>query len=989
MHAIQAVGGVSELRSHPEVTANAQAVSSAEPSGAAPPEIAADGNISQDILDALPLDIRAEVLMQRQHTQPTGPTEMDNASFFATLTPELRQEMLLTASEVVLQQLPAEMVAEAHVLRGRTMNNRRNNEAQRWVQRAGQYRVDRGMRVITTDHRMRHAWNTRQPRYALGDRLLSRPNARTPIPNLDKETIKAVLKKGSQPLVNVQEIMQICKLLYLQGRQPRDAFYSTSIAKTPLAGFFFNVSFSPNCLRPLLKKLLHIATENPKSVSWDDGENPPVTSFALANGRALEVLVDLLTRLPCRSYFTHSVNTLANILSNRLCESAPHTLQALKCMKVLLCEDEDRPTSAGATPRSLAGFTTPRNTTQAGVQVGGAVSSSATVTASDDHESALALRKRLEQPAVKALVHYLCNAPTHDHEKSVQLCTETVSAIYQKSEEETHANAANIRAWVEQGLLTNARHFISRVSSSIHTDGLPYAALFLRLLHSLRHVYKENDRIGLGPRLQTFLDEAGADNLWKTLDLSLCDKTAGSDWSRHMPLIEAFFIVHNYEDGARKEEEYDDLEDVVRSPRRDRLRGFCARHAKSINHIVKQTPILLTTSLQAVVKFAPNVLDFSNKRNLFRQRLRAYRGDAKYETIRLHVRRSDIFIDSYHQLRHRSAEEMRGKLAVQFVGEDGMDAGGLTREWFETLAKEMFNPNYALFAPAGGRPSTFHPNSLSYVNPDHLSFFGFVGRVVGKAVHDNHTLKAYFTMSLYKNLLRRKVHPQDLEALDPDYFKSMKYILQPNGTKGLDLTFTADLDTFGHYELIDLKENGASTPVTEDNKDEYVQLMCEHKMIHSVKQQLDTFMKGFHELVPSELISIFDDKELELLICGLPVIDLNDLRRNTEYHNYTEQSTTIKWFWKFLGEFTEEQKAWLLQFVTGTSQVPLEGFKSLVGMRGPQKFSIHRAGGCTDRLPTAHTCFNQLDLPEYTTEEIFRQKLLQAIEEAHEGFGFI
>eukprot|EP00392_Amoebophrya_sp_AT5.2_P009190 g9218.t1 len=163
--------------------------------------------------------------------------------------------------------------------------------------------------------------------------------------------------------------------------------------------------------------------------------------------------------------------------------------------------------------------------------------------------------------------------------------------------------------------------------------------------------------------------------------------------------------------------------------------------------------------------------------------------------------------------------------------------------------------------------------------------------------------------------------------------------------------------------------------------------MCEFKLFGSVKEQIAAFLAGFHELLPAE-IAIFDDKELELLIAGLPKIDLRDLRANTEYQNYSESSQQIKWFWEILEEFTEEQRAWFLQFVTGTSQVPLEGFKALVGMRGPQKFSIHRAHS-TERLPTAHTCFNQLDLPEYPSAAVLKTKLLQAVEMAHEGFGFI
>lgn len=68
--------------------------------------------------------------------------------------------------------------------------------------------------------------------------------------------------------------------------------------------------------------------------------------------------------------------------------------------------------------------------------------------------------------------------------------------------------------------------------------------------------------------------------------------------------------------------------------------------------------------------------------------------------------------------------------------------------------------------------------------------------------------------------------------------------------------------------------------------------------------------------------------------------------------------------------------------------MPLEGFKALQGIGGPQKFQIHKAFGRPDRLPSAHTCFNQLDLPEYETKEQLRERLHVALYEGREGFGF-
>ena len=142
-------------------------------------------------------------------------------------------------------------------------------------------------------------------------------------------------------------------------------------------------------------------------------------------------------------------------------------------------------------------------------------------------------------------------------------------------------------------------------------------------------------------------------------------------------------------------------------------------------------------------------------------------------------------------------------------------------------------------------------------------------------------------------------------------------------------------------------------------------------------------------MIPRHLIAMFNDHELELLISGLPEIDIDDLRANTEYTGYTPSSPVIQWFWEVLRAFGKQDLALFLQFCTGTSKVPLDGFRSLQGISGPQRFQIHRSYGPPDRLPAAHTCFNQLDLVEYESKEQLSDRLFMAIREGHEGFGFV
>jgi len=146
------------------------------------------------------------------------------------------------------------------------------------------------------------------------------------------------------------------------------------------------------------------------------------------------------------------------------------------------------------------------------------------------------------------------------------------------------------------------------------------------------------------------------------------------------------------------------------------------------------------------------------------------------------------------------------------------------------------------------------------------------------------------------------------------------------------------------------------------------------------------FLRGFYELVPRELISIFNYKELELLIAGLPNFDIEDLKANIDFRGYTRDSQQVVWFFEIIETYSKNELALLLQFVTGSSQIPLDGFKALQGMDGQQNFAITKLPGNTIGLCKSHTCFNQLDIPEYETKEIMDEKLRFSITEC-EGFG--
>lgn len=435
-----------------------------------------------------------------------------------------------------------------------------------------------------------------------------------------------------------------------------------------------------------------------------------------------------------------------------------------------------------------------------------------------------------------------------------------------------------------------------------------------------------------------------------------------------LPLIESLMVVCKNTTLDNLSQASQANKDMVLSspPPEDSMAGlffnFTDAHRRILNELVRQNNKLMSGTFSLLVK-NPKVLEFDNKRSYFNRTVHAKNSGQNKPSappLSVGVRRNNVFHDSYRNLAFKRDEEVKyGKLNVRFHGEEGVDAGGVTREWFQVLTRAMFDPNYALFTPVSSDRTTFHPNKASHVNEEHLNFFKFIGRIIGKAVYEGRLLECYFSRAMYKRILGKPVSVKDMESFDPEFYKSLTWILENDITNVIVETFSVEEEEFGMQTTIDLVENGRNVDVTNDNKHEYVRLIVEHRLLSSVKEQMDHFLTGFHGVIPADLISIFNEQELELLISGLPDIDVDDWKSNTEYHNYTAASQQIQWFWRAVRSFDKEEQAKLMQFVTGTSKVPLNGFKELEGMNGVNRFNIHRDYGNKDRLPSSHTCFNR------------------------------
>ena len=207
------------------------------------------------------------------------------------------------------------------------------------------------------------------------------------------------------------------------------------------------------------------------------------------------------------------------------------------------------------------------------------------------------------------------------------------------------------------------------------------------------------------------------------------------------------------------------------------------------------------------------------------------------------------------------------------------------------------------------------------------------------------------------------------------------------------LDFTVTEDSLGARREVELMEGGAMKEVTGENLGEYLEANLRYRLLDRVKPQLTELLLGFYDVVPEPALTIFDANELELILCGLPTIDMDDWRANTKYSGLFEgrgpSEQAVKWFWEIVTEeFDQEMKARLLQFVTGSSGVPARGFSVLQGIDGNiKKFCVHGVDREVYFYPRAHTCFNRIDLPNYRTKEEMHKKLRQAVTMSGVGFG--
>jgi len=349
-----------------------------------------------------------------------------------------------------------------------------------------------------------------------------------------------------------------------------------------------------------------------------------------------------------------------------------------------------------------------------------------------------------------------------------------------------------------------------------------------------------------------------------------------------------------------------------------------------------------------------------------------------------------LSVEREHLLQHAlihidsaSDADLRKPLKVVFISEEGIDEGGVRKEFFLLLIKQFFSPEYGLFVTApNGRVSWFNTGNVWSSHE-----YKLIGTLLGLAVYNDVLLDVHFPEVFFKKLIpTMEVKLADVESIDPELHQGLRQLKDFQPAEQVEdifcRSFVQEFEVFGDKQEKELLVGGKAIAVTGGNRLAYVHYMVQWLLNDSVNDQFKSLQEGFSRVISPGSLVLFSPHELELLMVGTPHLDFNELQQNSEYvgeAGWNETHSTIVGFWKTVQSLTLEEKQKFLAFVTGSNKAPMGGLKNI-------KLKIQRMGPHSNSLPTAHTCFNTLLLPEYNSESYTKDRLLKAICEC-EGFG--
>ncbi|GKV29513.1 hypothetical protein SLEP1_g38439 [Rubroshorea leprosula] len=396
-----------------------------------------------------------------------------------------------------------------------------------------------------------------------------------------------------------------------------------------------------------------------------------------------------------------------------------------------------------------------------------------------------------------------------------------------------------------------------------------------------------------------------------------------------------------------------------------------------------------------ILNQAPFLIPFTSRFKIFTAQLAVVkqRHRACSTGNRFRIRRNHIWEDACNQMSALSEENLQGLIHITFVNifgveEPGIDEGGIFKDFMDNITRVAFDVQYGLFKETADHLLYPSPGS-GMIHDQHLQFYHILGTLLAKAMFEEIRVDLPFATFFLSKLKQKYNYLNDLSSLDREFYDNIISLKNNNerNISELGLDFTIVNNEYGEQAEEELVPGGKNLRVTEDNFIEYIYLVSNHRLNIQIQKQSSHFLRGFLQLMQRNWINMFSEDELQLLISGSSQsLDVDDLQRHTNYTSgYHSEHHVIKMFWEVLKSFSLEDKKKFLKFVTGSSRGPLLGFKYL-----ESEFTIQRAAGSAteevlDRLPTARTCFNRLELPPYRSKEDLEKKLLYAIN-AEAGF---
>lgn len=413
------------------------------------------------------------------------------------------------------------------------------------------------------------------------------------------------------------------------------------------------------------------------------------------------------------------------------------------------------------------------------------------------------------------------------------------------------------------------------------------------------------------------------------------------------------------------------------------LSSIAVRHRGLINFYLRnsESPYqILDAGLSSLLDVSQ--LDFTVRERLFRSRLEEQAID-KVDEVELTIQREQFLPSTLMAIAALRDALKKGivDVKVRFDDEESVDEGGVTREWITLFFQELVKDGRALRRV--GDCYEINPFSFQESKAQVRQVFESLGIVVGLALSLGVPIEPHFTRALYRHMIGCQPTLADLEFSDPELFRSLMAVnamTSDDEFEGLCQYFTIVGDDDKEMELI---PGGSHQQVSHANKKQYIKLLAEHVMTSRVHKRVRACLGGIAKWFPLTWLTAFSADEMELVCCGMSAIDVEDWRTHTRYEGFNASSLQVRWFWNLVEVMSAEDRARLLQFTRGSSKVPAAGFVALI-----PPFTISSTIEDDTRLPTSHTCYNQLEIPKYSSAEILRDKLLQALELGAVGFGF-